>query len=574
MSTRTVGAPSSASRRELIRLAVGCGERGGAADGSLPLFMERYFHHVAVDDLREREPVDLAGLAMSHRQLAANRAQGTASVRVYTPTVDEHGWTTGHTVVEIVTDDTPFLVDSVSAELSRQDRAIHIVIHPQMVVRRDVAGNLLEVLDRSANDPDAASWPRDAVVESWIHVEIDRETDQAALDDVAAGLRRVLEDVRVSVEDWPRMRGTATAIADELDAEAPAGLPAEDVAETVRLLRWLADGHFTFLGYREYQLVERDGEDVLVARTGSGLGILRHDQRPTSGSFGRLTTAGARDGPRPHDARDHEGELARHRPPPRLPGLRGRQDVRLQRRGRGRAPLPRAVLLVRLHRAACGGSRWWSARCAPSSSAPGSPATATPARTCVQILETYPRDELFQTSVDELYDIVIAVSQLQERRRTRLFMRARRLRALRVVPGLPAPRAVHDGGAARDGGGAPRHVPRRHRRLHDAGQRVGARAAVLRRPAAAGSGDARRRPRGAGGQARPTPRARGTRTSPTRCAPTWARRRPAGSAGCGVAASPRPTRRTSRPGSRWATCAGWTSSRRRSRRGRRTRRSA
>ena len=98
---------------------------------------------VAVEDLRERDDVDLAGSALSHRQLATQRPPGTANVRVFTPTVDEHGWSTGHTVVELVTDDMPFLVDSVTAELSRQGRAIHLVVHPVLVVRRDVTGALL-----------------------------------------------------------------------------------------------------------------------------------------------------------------------------------------------------------------------------------------------------------------------------------------------------------------------------------------------------------------------------------------------------------------------------------------------
>ncbi len=114
-------------------------------------FLARYYRHVPVEDLAERDPIDLAGAALSHRLLAAARPQGVANVRVFTPTVDEFGWTSGHTVVEIVTDDMPFLVDSVTTELSRQERGIHLVVHPQVVVRRDVTGKLLEVLDTSAD---------------------------------------------------------------------------------------------------------------------------------------------------------------------------------------------------------------------------------------------------------------------------------------------------------------------------------------------------------------------------------------------------------------------------------------
>ena len=87
--------------------------------------------------MRGREPLDLYGAALSHRSLAGSRPQGTASVRVSTPPEG------GHSVVEVVCDDMPFLVDSVTAELSRQGRAIHLAIHPTFVVRRDDRGTLL-----------------------------------------------------------------------------------------------------------------------------------------------------------------------------------------------------------------------------------------------------------------------------------------------------------------------------------------------------------------------------------------------------------------------------------------------
>ena len=90
--------------------------------------------------------MDVYGAAASHYRLATRRPKGSVEVRVHTPTVEENGWTCGHTVVEVVTDDMPFLVDSVTNELTRQDRAIHVVIHPQLLVRRDITGKLLEIL--------------------------------------------------------------------------------------------------------------------------------------------------------------------------------------------------------------------------------------------------------------------------------------------------------------------------------------------------------------------------------------------------------------------------------------------
>src|SRR3954462_6958917 len=209
-------------RSEIIDRAVEAAERTGRQHDELRPFLARYYRHVPVEDLAERDPIDLAGAALSHRLLAGARPQGVANVRVFTPTVDEYGWTSGHTVVEIVTDEMPFLVDSVTTPLSRQRRGVHLLVHPQAVVRRDVTGRLLEVLEVSATDWAKHEHPRDSLVESWIHVEIDRETDPERREEILTGVRSVLEDVRVAVEDWPKMKQRARQIAAELAASPPA----------------------------------------------------------------------------------------------------------------------------------------------------------------------------------------------------------------------------------------------------------------------------------------------------------------------------------------------------------------
>lgn len=271
--------------------AGGSAHEGRSGQDALLAYLQRYYLHTAPEDLADRDPVDLYGAALSHYRLAENRPQGTADVRVHTPTVEENGWTSSHTVVEVVTDDMPFLVDSVTNELSRQGRGIHAVIHPQVVVRRDVTGKLIEVLpDGPATGTER---PHDALTESWIHVEIDRESDRDDLRQMTSDLRRVLSDVRETVEDWDKMREAALRIAEELPTEPTADdLRVQEVDEARELLRWLAADHFTFLGYREYQLTDTDSLSAVV---GTGLGILRSDphhseddDHPVSPSFSRL----------------------------------------------------------------------------------------------------------------------------------------------------------------------------------------------------------------------------------------------------------------------------------------------
>ena len=287
------------SRSQVIHSAAGLALRAGGK--TLEPLLGFYYRHMATEDLLARRPEDLLGAALSHRDLAMSRPVGTANVRVFTPTVEQDGWSCGHTVIEIVTDDMQFLVDSVISELSRQDRTVHLIVHPQLVVRRDAVGELQEILDVDAlND---AQGLKDAEfgagVESWMHVEIDRQGGESEQQALTKGLERVLSDVRESVEDWPRMQRDCQQIAGDLETDPPKTVDPEEIAQTRRLLSWLADDHFTFLGYREYALDSQDGEDVLRTIPGTGLGLLRYDQ-PHSGGFGRLSPEGRVKAREPH----------------------------------------------------------------------------------------------------------------------------------------------------------------------------------------------------------------------------------------------------------------------------------
>ena len=133
-----------------------------AADPIFRPALERLLRQVDPVDLQEREPRDIVGAAASIRELAGRRAPGDTLVAVFTSTRGEHGWTSRRTIVNICTDDSPFLVDSVTAAVARQGLAVHLLMHPVLSVRRDDDGELLEV--------DAHG----GALESWIHLEIDR----------------------------------------------------------------------------------------------------------------------------------------------------------------------------------------------------------------------------------------------------------------------------------------------------------------------------------------------------------------------------------------------------------------
>ena len=387
----------------------------------------RYFYrHVATEDLAQRSEMDLYGAAISQYKIATYRPQGTANIRVFTPTVSEHGWSAGgHTVVEVVTDDMPFLVDSVTMELNEQNREVHMVVHPQILVRRDITGQLEEIFTGDDQQVDRVDLEHDISRESWMHIEIGRESSAEQHEEIERALIKVLQDVREAVEDWPKMHQQALDIIDDLDSNPPP-LPAEEVAEAQALLRWLADTHFTFLGYREYRLEDLDDDpDVddmaLRAVPGTGFGILRSDQ-DMSASFGKLpplVRAKAREKTLLVLAKanskatvhrpvyldyvgvktfDESGEVVGER---RFLGL---FSSAAYTESLTRIPVIRVKAKQVIDRA-------------------GFAPLSHTGKALMDVLETYPRDELFQTPIDELVPIAEAVLNTRERRQVRLFVR-------------------------------------------------------------------------------------------------------------------------------------------------------
>ncbi len=377
-------------------------------------FARQYYRWAPPEDVGERSPLDLYGAALAHIALGRRRPPGSTRVRAYNPDFDQDGWQSTHTAIQVISDDMPFLVDSVSMELSRLGAGIHLLIHPVVRVVRDDAGTLAAVLEPGA--PPAEH----EVVESYLHVEIDRRGDPAELALLVERVEHVLALVRAAVEDWPAMRDRMRGLIAELE-QPPAGLHPDDVEEARALLAWLEDRHFTFLGFREYELLEEDGEDVLRPLPASGLGILRQT-RAASGAFARL--------------------------PPRVRALAREPRALVLTKANGRSPIHRPAYLdyVGVKRFGPGGEvvgerrflglyttaayrtlpqdipgvrRKRAAVLARAAFPPG----GHDEKALAEILDTYPRDELFQIGEDELFDISIGILHLGERQRVRLFLR-------------------------------------------------------------------------------------------------------------------------------------------------------
>ncbi|MBO0805840.1 MAG: NAD-glutamate dehydrogenase, partial [Nocardiopsaceae bacterium] len=326
------------------------------------------------------------------------------------------------TVVDIVTDDMPYLVDSVTMEFNRHGADVRLLVHPMLTVNRDVAGAAYGPVAEVGGQPDddAGGTRSGAARESWIHAELGPVADRSQL---ASDLRRVLDDVRVAHEDHRRMRSAARDLVATL---TDSGGPEE--AETGELLAWLAAGHFTFLGYREYDLAPSgpsdggDSQGVLRPVAGSGLGILRHDG---PGSHPDTLPGGSGPGGRGPSGRllvlaKSSAKSTVYRPS-------YLDYVAIRKFGDNGEPVGEYRFLGLYTQAAYTESITripvLRHKLDRTLELAGLPADSHDGKELAEILEGYPREELFEISAEQLTPIALGVLRLGERRQVRLFLR-------------------------------------------------------------------------------------------------------------------------------------------------------
>jgi glutamate dehydrogenase len=374
-------------------------------------FARDFYRRMSAGEMAQHGAEGWAALANDFLELARKRKPGTAEVRVFNASLQQNGWESPHTVVQVVNDDMPFLVDSVTMALADQGIGVHVLGHPVVVIERDKSGKLVAVggaaLDKGRG-------------ESLMHLEIDRQTTEA-MPGIERTIHAVLDDVRAIVVDWRAMRDKMLQVADDL---ATRRMPVSDAgrAEAQEFLRWAASDHFTFLGYREYDVVKKGGSELLCPVEASGLGLLRGKEAgksrdlktlaahymPQSGSVDALilTKTNARATVHRPGYMDYIGVLkfdakgmpaaeqrflglytssAYNRRPWEIPLVRERHEYVMQKSGL--APSGHSGKALR------------------------------------HILETLPRDELFQSNEEELLRTSTGILGLQERVRSKLFLR-------------------------------------------------------------------------------------------------------------------------------------------------------
>ncbi len=403
--------------------------RGKKARHDFVGFIRRYFDNVPPADMLGESAEYHLGAVLNHWNLAARRKPGTANVRVYNPTAAENGWTSSHTIVEIVNDDMPFLVDSVAAELNRLKLTLHLVVHPQYEVERDKGGRLQELLA-------AGKSTKSSLSESFMQLQVTAQSGKR-LDEIRDRIEAVINDVRCAVEDWLAMRQRMSLIIDELVAP-PKKVAKDECDEARQFLEWVHDAHFTFLGYREYDYPAKGAKSKsrgagkgagkgasIVVNAKAGLGVLRDSKAVV---FHDLSD----DSAMPQSARKiiEHGDLVMvtksnakstvHRPVhmdsigvkkyDKSGNIVGQRIFVGLFTSSAYNRSPRAIPLLRR-------------KISKTLENAGFEPASHDGKALLNILETYPRDELFQVSEQGLLETAMGILNLQDRQRVALFAR-------------------------------------------------------------------------------------------------------------------------------------------------------
>jgi len=383
--------------------------------GMAARYATQCIRRVPIDDLAAAAPSTLATIIIRQLEFLQQRKAGEMLIRVYNPTPEKEGWESPHTIIEVVNDDMPFLVDSGALTLTEMGLGIHLIIHPIIRVARDAAGKLTGLYEKQT---------KRGAAESLIQFQVDRRTSSKALEDIRQRLVAAYHDVHRAVGDWKAMEASARE-AEELMPAWTTRKNHEWLDESRAFMKWLLDDHFIFLGVRDYRVVRGRKNYELQLIPGTGLGILREDvdtvtSRPLSSLAEAarkriqklpliITKTNARSTVHRAGYMDYVGVL-RFDKQGRTVGERrflGLFTSSAYNLAAMETPLARvrARSVLESSRLAEGGHSW---------------------KSMVHILETLPRDELLQSSTSELLETAVGMLNLQERQRVRLFVRRER----------------------------------------------------------------------------------------------------------------------------------------------------
>lgn len=404
------------ARDDLIDQSARLSEKSGKPPRG---FVSALFSRASHEDIAAYRPEDLAAIAQAAFAFFETRPNAGAKIRLWNPPAAEGEPLFGITVAEIVNDDMPFLLDSVMGEIAARNLAVQLVAHPIFSAARDREGKLAKW--KLAADGDGR-----AGRESFIHIHVER-IDESRFEDISASLASLLQELRVCVADWQKMLDRAQDAIKDLQANAK-HLSKEEIYEAADFAQWLVDGNFTFLGCREYDFTEKHGKGELAPIFENSLGLLRDREVRVLRRGGKFLTL--------------TPELLEfmHRPVALIvtkANLRSRIHRRvhmdyigIKRFDRSGNPIGE-LRIVGLFTST---AYMQSARAVPylrrkvakALERAGFDPASHSGKALLNVLESYPRDELFQIEDELLYRFALAILELDERPRVRVLARRER----------------------------------------------------------------------------------------------------------------------------------------------------
>lgn len=381
----------------------------------IKLFAELYYEGAPSADLNARNPEDLYGATVSCWLFIQKNDITQPKVRVFNPDFEAHGWQSTHTVIEVLSKEMPFLIDSVRLELNRRQMSVHSINSCVVHVERDenykikTASSLLKVTETSQ-------------AEAIIYIEVDRHTENEMLDNLSKTLVQIVNEVSHCVEDFSTLTERVARTSDELN-RLPCDKPKKEIKESQDFLAWLANNHFTFLGCDEFSIEKKGGKTYIVRDESGDLGSFRfHQISNNSRNLEEL----------PDEIQAFvlsseiinffkSGERSRiHRP--------AYPDYIVVKRFNEKGEVIGGIRFMGLYTSIVyidspNNIPLIRQKLQQVRKLSGFAKGSHNAKEINRILEAYPRDELIQSTSEQLYNTALGILNIQERRQTRAFLR-------------------------------------------------------------------------------------------------------------------------------------------------------
>nr|WP_229648818.1 NAD-glutamate dehydrogenase [Vibrio splendidus]MCC4878868.1 NAD-glutamate dehydrogenase [Vibrio splendidus] len=372
---------------------------------------QHLFSNVSHDDLTQRNESDLYGAVVSLWHHINEKKADEISVRVFNPTVSRQGWQSTHTIVEIVVPDSPFLVDSVKMALTRLDLSSHLMLHNPTQISRSDKGSVVGVSNN------------EGAFQSLFHIEVDRLSSKAEMTALKTELLDIFTDTGLVVNDWLQMVERLEEVTNQVEQQKETiPVDSQRFDETLAFLRWLGEHNFTFMGYKEYDLVSVNGDTELQPTKEQGLGLFANSDRVRNVKLSEFSDSARLEAKKPYVLIVTKGNTASriHRPAYNdyigIKKFDKNGKVIGEHRFTGlytSAVYNQTVETIPLVRE----------KVERILDASGYRKGSYSYKALHNILENYPRDELLQAREEELLEVGTGVVQMQDRDLLRLFVR-------------------------------------------------------------------------------------------------------------------------------------------------------